>query len=125
MKRREFIAATAALLVSPRRSWAQERPRRVLQDLVGRSLLLQKAASLNYTCKARIFFHGSGLPAVRVSWPRSPVSRWSYRGAAATLVTSPADCLRRFRPPRQSKHGNQRYLLCDEVRARVGDNERE
>ena len=24
MKRREFIAATAALLVSPRRSWAQE-----------------------------------------------------------------------------------------------------
>ena len=40
-------------------------------------------------CKARIFFHGSGLPAVRVSWPRSPVSRWSYRGAAATL-RSPA-----------------------------------
>jgi putative ABC transport system substrate-binding protein len=29
MKRREFIAATAALLVSPRRSWAQETPRRV------------------------------------------------------------------------------------------------
>ena len=29
MKRREFIAATAALLVSPRRSWAQGRPRRI------------------------------------------------------------------------------------------------
>ena len=29
MKRREFIAATAALLVSPRRSWAQGTPRRV------------------------------------------------------------------------------------------------
>ena len=29
MKRREFIAATAALLVSPRRSWAQGAPRRV------------------------------------------------------------------------------------------------
>jgi putative tryptophan/tyrosine transport system substrate-binding protein len=29
MKRREFIAATAALLVSPRRSWAQAMPRRV------------------------------------------------------------------------------------------------
>ena len=66
-----------------------------------------------------------GITGSASSWPRSPVSRWSYRGAAATLVTSPADCLRRFRPPRQSKHGNQRYLLCDEVRARVGDNERE
>ena len=29
MKRREFIAATATLLVSPRRSWAQGRPRRI------------------------------------------------------------------------------------------------
>jgi putative tryptophan/tyrosine transport system substrate-binding protein len=29
MKRREFIAATAALLVSLRRSWAQVTPRRV------------------------------------------------------------------------------------------------
>src|SRR5215470_16386668 len=29
MDRREFIAATAALLVSPRRSWAQGTPRRV------------------------------------------------------------------------------------------------
>jgi len=29
MKRREFIAATGALLVSPRRSWAQGTPRRV------------------------------------------------------------------------------------------------
>ena len=29
MKRREFIAGTAALLVSPRRSWAQGTPRRV------------------------------------------------------------------------------------------------
>ena len=29
MKRREFIAATVALLVSPRRSWAQGTPRRV------------------------------------------------------------------------------------------------
>src|SRR6266853_2846704 len=29
MKRRELIAATAALLVSPRRSWAQATPRRV------------------------------------------------------------------------------------------------
>src|SRR5215470_8777318 len=29
MDRREFIAATAALLVSPRRSWAQGRPRRI------------------------------------------------------------------------------------------------
>jgi putative tryptophan/tyrosine transport system substrate-binding protein len=29
MKRREFIAATAALLVSPRRSWAQGTPRRI------------------------------------------------------------------------------------------------
>ena len=29
MKRREFIAGTAALLVSPRRSWAQETPRRI------------------------------------------------------------------------------------------------
>ena len=29
MKRREFIAATAALLVSPRLSWAQGRPRRI------------------------------------------------------------------------------------------------
>ena len=29
MKRREFIAASAALLVSPRRSWAQGTPRRV------------------------------------------------------------------------------------------------
>ena len=29
MKRREFIAITAALLVSPRRSWAQATPRRV------------------------------------------------------------------------------------------------
>jgi putative tryptophan/tyrosine transport system substrate-binding protein len=29
MRRREFIAATAALLVSPRRSWAQGRPRRI------------------------------------------------------------------------------------------------
>ena len=29
MKRREFIAATAALLVSPRRPWAQGKPRRV------------------------------------------------------------------------------------------------
>ena len=29
MKRREFIAATAALLVPPRRSWAQGTPRRV------------------------------------------------------------------------------------------------
>jgi putative ABC transport system substrate-binding protein len=29
MKRRDFIAATAALLVSPRRSWAQGPPRRV------------------------------------------------------------------------------------------------
>ena len=29
MKRREFIAATTALLVSPRRSWAQGPPRRV------------------------------------------------------------------------------------------------
>ena len=29
MKRREFIAATAALLVSPRRSWAQGKPRRI------------------------------------------------------------------------------------------------
>jgi hypothetical protein len=29
MKRREFIAATAALVVSPMRSWAQETPRRV------------------------------------------------------------------------------------------------
>ncbi|HVI77564.1 MAG TPA: hypothetical protein VM715_05270, partial [Candidatus Acidoferrum sp.] len=27
--------------------------------------------------------------------------------------------------PRQSKHGNPRQLLCDEVRTRVGDNERE
>jgi ABC-type uncharacterized transport system substrate-binding protein len=30
MKRREFMAATAALLVSPRRSWAQGAPRRVV-----------------------------------------------------------------------------------------------
>jgi putative ABC transport system substrate-binding protein len=29
MKRREFIAVTAALLVSPRRSWAQGTPRRI------------------------------------------------------------------------------------------------
>src|SRR6185295_14748464 len=29
MKRREFIAGTAALLVSPRRSWAQEARRRL------------------------------------------------------------------------------------------------
>jgi hypothetical protein len=29
MKRREFIAATAVLLVSPRRSWAQGTPRRI------------------------------------------------------------------------------------------------
>ena len=29
MKRREFIAGTAALLASPRRSWAQGPPRRV------------------------------------------------------------------------------------------------
>jgi len=29
MKRREFIAATAALFVSPRRSWAQGTPRRI------------------------------------------------------------------------------------------------
>jgi putative ABC transport system substrate-binding protein len=29
MKRREFIAATAALLVPPRRSWAQGKPRRI------------------------------------------------------------------------------------------------
>ena len=29
MKRREFIAATAALLVSPRRSWAQGTRRRL------------------------------------------------------------------------------------------------
>jgi len=29
MDRRDFIAATAALLVSPRRSWAQGTPRRV------------------------------------------------------------------------------------------------
>jgi putative ABC transport system substrate-binding protein len=29
MKRREFIAATAALLVLPRRSWAQGKPRRI------------------------------------------------------------------------------------------------
>jgi putative ABC transport system substrate-binding protein len=29
MKRREFIAATAALLLSPRRSWAQGTPRRI------------------------------------------------------------------------------------------------
>ena len=29
MKRREFIVASAALLVSPRRSWAQGTPRRV------------------------------------------------------------------------------------------------
>jgi putative tryptophan/tyrosine transport system substrate-binding protein len=29
MRRREFIAATAALLVSPKRSWAQGKPRRV------------------------------------------------------------------------------------------------
>src|SRR5215475_11798046 len=29
MRRREFIAGTAALLVSPRRSWAQGTPRRV------------------------------------------------------------------------------------------------
>jgi putative ABC transport system substrate-binding protein len=29
MKRREFIAATAALLVSPRRSWAQGKRRRL------------------------------------------------------------------------------------------------
>jgi putative tryptophan/tyrosine transport system substrate-binding protein len=29
MKRREFVAATAALLVSPRRSWAQGTPRRL------------------------------------------------------------------------------------------------
>jgi putative ABC transport system substrate-binding protein len=29
MKRRKFIAGTAALLVSPRRSWAQGTPRRV------------------------------------------------------------------------------------------------
>ena len=29
MKRREFIAGTAALLVSSRRSWAQETPRRI------------------------------------------------------------------------------------------------
>jgi putative tryptophan/tyrosine transport system substrate-binding protein len=29
MKRREFIAGTAVLLVSPRRSWAQGRPRRI------------------------------------------------------------------------------------------------
>jgi putative tryptophan/tyrosine transport system substrate-binding protein len=29
MKRREFIASTAALLVSPRRSWAQGKPRRI------------------------------------------------------------------------------------------------
>lgn len=29
MKRREFIAATAALLVSPRRSWAQGKPRKI------------------------------------------------------------------------------------------------
>ena len=29
MKRREFIAATAALLVSPRRSWAQGTPRQI------------------------------------------------------------------------------------------------
>ena len=67
------------------------------------------AASLNDTCKARIFFHGSGLPAVRFSRPRSPASRWSYRGAAAPLRSpAPAHCLRRFRPPRQSKHGNPR-----------------
>src|SRR5215471_12844643 len=29
MKRRDFIAGTAALLVSPRRSWAQGKPRRI------------------------------------------------------------------------------------------------
>ena len=29
MKRREFIAGTTALLVSPRRSWAQGTPRRI------------------------------------------------------------------------------------------------
>jgi putative ABC transport system substrate-binding protein len=29
MKRREFIAATAALIVSPRHSWAQGTPRRI------------------------------------------------------------------------------------------------
>jgi putative tryptophan/tyrosine transport system substrate-binding protein len=29
MKRREFIAATAALFVSPRRSWAQGKPRKI------------------------------------------------------------------------------------------------
>jgi hypothetical protein len=29
MKRREFITATAALLVSPRRLWAQGTPRRI------------------------------------------------------------------------------------------------
>jgi putative tryptophan/tyrosine transport system substrate-binding protein len=37
MKRREFIAATAALVVSPRRLWAQGTPRRVgfLGPLIG------------------------------------------------------------------------------------------
>jgi len=37
MKRREFIAGTAALLVSPRRSWAQATPRRIgfLGPLIG------------------------------------------------------------------------------------------
>jgi putative ABC transport system substrate-binding protein len=29
MNRRDFVAGTAALLVSPRRSWAQGKPRRV------------------------------------------------------------------------------------------------
>ena len=42
------------------------------------------AACLNDTCKARIFFHGSGV--VRTSpWPRAPESRWTYRGAAAPV----------------------------------------
>jgi hypothetical protein len=39
-------------------------------------------------------------------------------------ITSPAACLRRFRPT-SVEHSNSRYLLCDEVRACVGDNERE
>src|SRR5260221_14491778 len=44
MKRRAFIAATAALLVKPRRSWAQGTPRRVgYLDPVPKGLPLWKA----------------------------------------------------------------------------------
>ena len=47
MKRREFIAATAALLVSPRRSWAQGTRRRLGVLVLGERVTTMNKALLD------------------------------------------------------------------------------